>query len=320
MSTLWNQYVKYKTILALTDLETDDVITLEILAKYITMYIYFLVGEGNANMKYFRMMNYKELFGFKGTVLHGYGSEKDFTFDGEDIFNKSTCEQIRKIPDSDNNDILDCLKALIELNDLVILCLKPPRELIELWKRDKTIFNNIVLIGYMSFNIRSLFKTYSHEEVTEFLESFKQVIYYETFLAIGDNNSINKSSSFPFDKLPQFIIDLMHQWNADLYDYCKKRLQDPEATPEMKERNQKIIDDIDKSNGDQFVNADTGLVASLLMNLKETDTYTGKLSFNKKGYTVPIKDPNGKFIFINPIDKNEFLQRQMEFYSKECFS
>jgi hypothetical protein len=64
--------------------------------------------------------------------------------------------------------------------------LKPSRELFEIQKDYPGICKQIILAGYMSFNIRSLFKIFSKEDIVNFLHGFKLVIYYETFLATGE--------------------------------------------------------------------------------------------------------------------------------------
>ena len=65
-TTLWNQYIKdISNIIITTDLETDDLIALLILVEYIPKdaNISFVVGEGNATMKYYRMTEYVKLMG-----------------------------------------------------------------------------------------------------------------------------------------------------------------------------------------------------------------------------------------------------------------
>jgi hypothetical protein len=306
----WAQYLTDITeIIITTDLETDDLVALQMLAKLIptNVHIIFVVGEGNGTMKYHRMKEYIELFGFNGkcTVYQGYDSRSDFKFDGEDVFHKITCEELRKKPRPTDNEEL--LKFIQSHKNTPIIMLKPPREFIEFWNKDNSLFNETVLIGYMSFNLSVLFEKWTKTQIISFLRSFKTVIYYETFFANGEDNCIEHNTNFPFDKLPVCTHNLMHLWNTDIYQKFSSK---EKPTPKQL----KIMKSIKENNNIQFVNADCGLIASLLLDLSETDFFVGDIDFNE--FSVPIKNPNGKIIFISPSDKKLFRERQLNFYNK----
>ena len=162
-TNLWSAYAK-KHVLITTDLETDDLVALQLLSKLIPIdtNVSFVVGEGNATMKYHRMKKYVELMGFHGpnnqssTVYQGSDSWSDFTFDGEDVFSISTCKELRKHK-RDNKKDMDELKQFLETNECMIIMLKPPREFIEYWKSNNKLFNKVTMFAYMSFNIKCLF-------------------------------------------------------------------------------------------------------------------------------------------------------------------
>lgn len=319
---LWGTFIAdVDNILITTDLEPDDLIALLILVKNIPkdIKIGFVVGEGHSRIKYQRIARYCELMNFKNyKVFESIGSTKDFVYDGLDIFNSEFVENIRennKSLSEINLNGLKTLKEFINSGETAIIMLKPPRELMEIWSNDNSFFNKTKMIGYMSFNLRSLWnsKQWSQQQVVDFLNSFESVIYYETFLATGEKNSMSKSTKFPFDKLPGYIKKLISLWNKSIMKECKKDIDNPDYPEANKARSRKIYDNI-KADPDQFVNADCGLIASMLIELKDSDYYTGTINFNANGYSVPTKDPNGKIIFINPTDKEDLWLRQIEFY------
>ena len=333
--TLFSKLVNAKNILITTDLESDDCIFIDIFMKVIGkkyQKIYFLVGQGNSYMKYCRMKKYIELHKYENCeVIQGYSSKKDFILDGQDVFSEEECNQIRKVtgkeydPDKydydsdkyDSDKLIEVLKTLP-----VIISLEPIRELIELYTTCKDYFKYIDFVGYMGFNVRDVLDKYKFEYVTDFLKSFRSVIFYETFHATGENSSLN-NNEFPFDKLPVNINKLITQWNTHLYNKAQKEVEKINKIPETKRsdrdkaklyRNKKIIKANDDANMLQFVNADTGLLASLLLDLKENeDYYQADVTFDGN-YTLVKENKESKIIVICPKDKEEFRQKQIAFY------
>jgi len=114
--------------------------------------------------------------------------------------------------------------------------------------------------------------------------------------------------NFPFDVLPNYVHKLMHAWNDDI----SKRFM---ASKNPTEKQKKVINNIKSSNGVQFVNADCGLIVSLVIELLPNDYYRGTITFDKE-FVVPNKSSDGNIIFIDPIDKVNFKQRQMNFYDE----
>jgi hypothetical protein len=325
--TLFNEYVRFApAIIITTDLEPDDLVALHILKDYLPdVPLLFLVGEGNAYIKYMRMKVYAELLGLTNyKIIQGESSDKDFKYDGYDVFNKEIIPYLRaqKNPEQNNYELLEFIK----LYKPVIISLKPPRELYALYLKDGKLFNEIDIIGYMSFNIRCMLVS-GDFDVIKFFESFKTVIYYESFLATGEENSINlgasvdeTSSGFPFDKLPSYIIKLMQLWNKDISTYCQNYIKDfldkdDEQSKEKIRRNTKTINNIKETNGVQFVNADCGLIASLLMDDVSQHCYYGFLKYDKNNYSVPIKNDKGNFIFVDPIASCGYRIKMMEWYT-----
>ncbi len=344
MSLAPDQFAKaFSAVIISTDLETDDLITLLLLEKYLSKSIpkLFLVGEGDSYIKYMRMKIYIEIMGFQNaTVVQGYSSDKDFSYDGEDVFNVEFVKQLRVAGEKKKETkCLEEIKQFLKTNpSLTILSLKPPHEFMALWKEDNKIFNTTDLLGYMGFNIRCLMKSNENTTIIEFLNSFRRVVYYESFLATGNENSIKfKDDIFPFDKLPKYVTSMMNLWNLDMLTYCYNNIkkytsmtvkelirvtQEEEdqiylLIKEKKDcerfkRNLKIIRQVTTANYQQFVNADCALIATLLVNMPTEWMYFGLLDFNEIGYTTPKKTAEYegdiknleankiKFIFINP--------------------
>lgn len=63
----------------------------------------------------------------------------------------------------------------------LIIQLAPINELMNIYMKDITSFNEVKLAIYASFNIRSVLNKYDSSQVFEMLNSFKQVLYYESF-------------------------------------------------------------------------------------------------------------------------------------------
>lgn len=315
--SLFEKYIKDKKVMIIaTDLEPDDLVALQLLAKILPekMRLIFIVGEGNADIKAARMEKYVKLFGFKNTfVLSGVYSNAEFPFDGTDILSKEEIDQI--LDESVETPILAYSKLFKMLQckgEHVILMLKPLREFFLIFNIDvdtySKVLKNTILIGYMSFNVKCLFEmTRVDNNVLKFLNSFKTVVYYETFFANGEDNCIEADTDFPFHRLPQCTRHLISTWNEHILKTFKNK-----DKPTKKQL--KVIENIEKNKGLQFVNADCGLIAALLMPLDPKDIYMGTVSFDKNLFSVPSKDPKGNILFIDPEDKITFKKEQLKIY------
>jgi len=314
---------KKSSIIISTDLETDDLLAIWMLSKIIpNKNIMFLVGEGDSYIKSKRMERYAKSLGFTNySVVQGIGSKKLFKYDGHDIFKLDEIKEFKKDieegTDEGTDDIRLCvtlasLKFFIKWNSPLIFSLKPPRELIELWKMKNTIFKNCIMFGYMSFNLRCLMKEWSHENIIEFLNSFEECYFYETYHAVGKNNIIS-GKDIDMKKLPKLVYDLMIYWNKSMLENCQetcetyKDRKDKRGVSKFR-RNSAVVKAINDNNGEQFVNADCGLIMSLL---DQNVSYIKKsLKFDESGYS--IFSEGGKINVINVCDKKKFRESQIE--------
>lgn len=179
--------------------------------------------------------------------------------------------------------------------DIFILQLAPLYELMELYQHDNIIFNNKNMALYASFNVRHVMGEYSPKLVTEMIQSFRKVIYYETYYAtdptiMTDMTLINQM----IDKYPA-INPVIKWWNAVIRDEIKDKTD---------ETSRKILDSIDNYPL-QFVHADTGLVATLLLSISDVKEhmYTGTLHFSERTYysifdNIQLSDDESKIILI----------------------
>jgi hypothetical protein len=256
----------------MTDLETDDVIAIYLLSKrFKNTKIMFLVGEGCSYIKEIRMESYIKIMGFTNAeVVRGYSSDRVFTYDGRDIMTEDEINRLNWTKE-DKDFIENKVFTFMRNNSPFIISLKPPRELMEMFAdghpRFRRIFKRCVFAGYMSFNLRCLMNKHK-KRLANFLKSFKICYFYETHYAIGSNNIITKDD-FDFGKLPDIIKEVMEWWNLFQAEDCQKTLGELEgltddASVKRWKRNKKTQDQIENNNYLQFVNADVGLIISLM--------------------------------------------------------
>jgi len=268
--------------------------------------IAFIVGEGSSIIKSSRMSVYVQLMQISECmIIKGYDSDKDYEYDGYDVLSKKSIEQLREI-DSKQKKNYDSTHAqilhILEFNPIIIM-MKPPRELVELFLKNKNIFKNTMMFLYGGFNIRCLFGKYSKDTIKEFISSFKGVIFYESFFAIGEANNIN-NIDINFDCMPDYLLDLIEKWNISINSYCKNVVANTNNLEVIK-RNNKIIDSIEKSRGRQFVDADCGMVLTMLSNIPYEYCYPCNIDFDENNYSVIKKNDNSNILVVNPDDANK---------------
>jgi hypothetical protein len=315
---------KIRSLLVMTDLETDDVIAIYLLSRrFRNTKIMFLVGEGCAYIKKLRMESYIKTLGFTNAeVVRGYGSDRLFKYDGYDIMTK---EQIDGLDWASINwtaenkeEVKEKVFKFIRDESPFIISLKPPRELMEMFvnghPRYRRIFKRCVFAGYMSFNLRCLMNDYKRKLVN-FLRSFKLCYFYETHYAVGSNNIITKDD-FDFDKLPEIIKNVMYLWNKFQAEDCRKTLEELEGNTDResikrRHRNQKTLDQIERNDHKQLVNADGGLIVSLFQYAAPYQWKSIKYDLESRNSYPIIK--HGKDVkVIWPEDKEKYRKFQID--------
>lgn len=257
MSALLNQSPpKVSALYIETDLEPDDLLAIYILLKRGFSIHHIVVGEGDAFVKYERMLMYwamlhdefPTLITKEPHVLRGGSSSKPFSQDGADISEDSSIVAAlqQRVVDAKINDASDTtteleiykkhLVSYLEQETIpVLIMLKPMRELLATWKNiPELLRSKTILVDYGSFNYRCLFGKNDNSNANDILEmllTFKQHTLYESFLATGSINSIhhdnasllykalhNCASSSPFVRC---LLRLIHNWNTHLIAQCR---------------------------------------------------------------------------------------------------
>jgi ankyrin repeat protein len=244
-----------------TDLEPDDIMALYILPKA----KYYVVGEGDANIKYNRMLKYCAILKNRDAVIiEGMKSDKKFIYDGHEFNNlsqfKSTECYLKRFQEfsSGQNPIMFSLKPMRELVNEYI---KSPNTI-------KQMISNVTLYVYGSFNFRCITWKYK-DELLNLLRGFKKVCIYESFFVSGNENSINKvnaSELYTFmknNKNDYFdaLFRLTENWNKYISEDAIKCLSDKNLDKDACNREQKILDNIRGNEDFQYVLADFGLAA-----------------------------------------------------------
>ncbi len=246
-----------------TDLEPDDVLAIYLLpdAKY------YVVGEGNAHTKYLRMCEYARLMkNDQATIIEGLGSVAKFPLDGKefDHLPERTCNEV----------YLEKFTEFARGKTPVMFSFKPMRELVAEYVRNpdlvKKLLANVTLYAYGGFNFRCLFEE-NKKELTDVLHCFKRTNIYESHFVSGESNSMDKvnapklyqclSTRRSSDQYVEVLFRLIHNWNEHIVSSKKEALKNPKLNPSVRERNQKVIDNVKGHVDFQFVIADFGLAA-----------------------------------------------------------
>lgn len=332
----------------------------------------YIVGEGDAKTKGNRMLRYLHNMNQRFETnpkcstnivpYIGYDSDKKYEYDGFEFLPKINFFELIKKDEklvssklyySDyENDIIDYpfTENMLFPKDLqnyadnyemvndktqLYIVLKPPRELMDLWKRGKIENSEKNLVLYGSFNLRCMMKDYSKEDIIQFLNSFKSCYLYETYYVTNINSFYN---SIIEKIMPNDLKRTIYLWNKSIYDDCfesvKSKLPDWNGTDILNvdtldlneedkayvNRNYKVLKDIDNQFM-QFVNADTGLVSALLFeDMNKLPIKDIELSFNEFGYTQYTEKPGSNIkMFIldkDSDDEKKFRDKQFDIFYK----
>ena len=187
----------------------------------------------------------------------------------------------------------------------LIINLAPIRELMFYYKRNENTFKNCQLAIYGSFNIRSVLLSQVETPILtcEMLESFADVLLYESYYANGEDNSITEQELLYIIKTKHpALIKTIQWWNTTIVDDCRETCQTESPESEKYKRNKKVIDVIE-AEPHQFVNADTGLMAVLLAPELQNYAFMGKISFVPKSFYTSFNEcDSSKFKLIKCSD------------------
>ncbi len=325
-----------KALLILTDLEPDDIYALDMLFKVKGFdkktKVMFIVGEGDSEIKQRRMFKYIGIWKLKYYfVLRGYSSSKIFTRDGLDVYTQKELDDMTKTKEDVEYTKRKVLEYMIQFNPFVI-SLKPPRELIELWNENtkaKLAFASCHFAGYMGFNLRCLFATWTKLQIVKFLNGFQSCYFYETHSAIGSNNNVS-NKDYDFSLVPKVVYRVMIDWNKHLAEDFKRKISaykegiakgdiDLVKKKEMESRLHRLekgLRQVTEPEYEHFVNADTGLIYSLL---EKVPQYTRvSVVYNERtGYPSFVENLLSDIRVISPKEgKEQYRQKQVDFFKQ----
>lgn len=242
-----------KKLLVITDLEADDYFALFMLIKAAKGRITIIVScwddpAKKADILHKLLENLRVVI----PVYVGLPSKKHYDLEKLGTMLNLYMDYTTHTPQCDYGD------HLIRDADIII-SLAPPRELITLFREVPTAMHGKKAAFYGSFNFRSLIKEgfTTADEAGAMVKSFEQVVWYETFAARGQDNTIADNAVLE-TIMAQFpaMNAITNWWNGAILDECN-------AEKPPSELDLKIIASITASPN-QMVDADCGLVSYLL--------------------------------------------------------
>ncbi|CAH6419328.1 Hypothetical protein HVR_LOCUS532 [uncultured virus] len=296
-------------VIVITDLEPDDIIAITLLLKrgnILPENLSFIVSawkDVNTKARYLRKLLTENFLNYANTKIYlGEASNAKhvlpFALGPEEIFPR--------------------YRDLNWYNSFIIN-LAPVRELIALFREDFCFFRECSLAIYGSFNIRSVIWSdkIKLKELYQLFDSFDEVIYYETFLATGEKNSISDKGLLDiiWTRYP-FISELIEWWNKSICKECEKNCAENDPTSDKYLRSKKILDNITEETR-QFVNADTGLISILLMDNVDRFIHNGNIRFDPENYYTSLK-PSGIITNIKLIKgpDGSLYNQQLQFFTE----
>jgi hypothetical protein len=317
-------------------MEPDDMLAILLFAlsgKFVLHGV--VVGEAKAAAKVTSMCRYLRLLRADKTTEHfvtdkvivvqGTDSKADFPDVGKEFNDdkQSTEKQTTEgdtaegkwptVLDSSPSTYKTVLSAFLSnAQPASLVILKPPRELIRVWRDITKGLAEATLYMYGSFNIRCLLDRQrakeSRAEIIALLTAFKLTMVYESFQATGSLNSMTPTNMPTFFKAFQAhkhpvaaaIRKLIGLWNAfnlaDCRDTCKALLAKHGGSEEavlastdgpQYKRNKKAADDIEPNKATQMVLADSGLAACMCRGDPPKGPFT--MTIGEGAYTVYSK-------------------------------
>lgn len=167
------------------------------------------------------------------TFAQGALGKKDFPDEIMHAFTDLSASQGGDDATELENDATRSLQLFLEsCSDPLLVVIKPFPELLSL---PKELLAKSTVVIYGSFNFRSMFELVGKEKLAAFVNgAFKRVVLYETFFAIGPNNSISKQNAprlfeiicqkAETDRYYRGLLKTMQIWNEHIFEAQIKSL------------------------------------------------------------------------------------------------
>lgn len=284
-----------------TDLEPDDVLALAIFPKA----DYYVVGEGEAKIKYQRMKGYLDMLNITDYILiKGNDGPKKYELDGKEF------EHLPKIEHVETN-YKKHFENFCNSENPIMISIKPMRELAKLFSKNqniKKLLGNITFYAYGGFNFRTLLGTYKNV-LKEILNSFKEVHIYESFYATGENNSFNKDT---FPKLKEILftsnkpfyktfVKLIRNWNKCMLSSFDINVLKGASL----ERALKIIKNIEGNEDFQLLVADFALAVLIREGIVKYNMPVTNVRFETYTLFDETLDNSSNIYFYKNVDMEE---------------
>lgn len=320
---------EYDLLVIATDLEPDDLLAMRFLADALraASKCVVLVGEGNLSKRAICEALLKEI-GVVAQVIEGQRSDKDFPLAMLRVFRgHPQGEQSEQTPLEEGVNQLLLQTRLRDSSAPLVICLKPPRELLAL---TKDVQQKLTLVCYGSFNFRALGALAADWQVLV-NTCFKETLVYESFRATGAENSLSNQNSGLFDcalKMAQrndasspfwaAFFEAVRIWNKHIAVDCLETIEklarqmrgdldrnDWTALRAKKirlgDRNLKVVNNIIEAESLQMVLADCALAAVLCLDVNVSVRRKQSMHFDDNGYTQFVDDENGRVGFFEPV-------------------
>jgi hypothetical protein len=300
-----------------TDTEPDDILAIGQLARILreVQNLTFVVGEGNL-CKVGMMRTLLATLGLgHATVVGGARSSKDYPPAMIFAFGAPQSE-------ATSDATAHIVNFLVATPSPLFIVLKPPRELLAVAAQYPALLAQVTLVMYGSFNIRVLGA--DKMALLQLVNTLvMRAIIYETFLATGEKNSLEKQSTAAggpdiFALAEQNaakpfwngLLRSVELWNNHIIEDCldsviesaqalKKTLggawADAKKPKGRLERNWKVAQNIISAESKQMVMADCGL-AAILVDTQPVPGVRGNLAFDGD-YTKPAASETGRCFF-----------------------
>lgn len=321
------------------DNEPDDYLAVGLLAPYLRKIkkLLVVVGEGKLSKVGLTRTFLATLGLDHATVVGGDRSTKDYP---PEMISAFGAPQSEATADAE----AQIISFLSTSPNPLLIVLKPPRELLAVAATRPDLFSQATIVMYGSFNIRALGA--DKQRLLELVNTLAlRTIIYETFLATGEKNSLEKKrkANDDDDGSPGGfeLFELMEQnadkpfwngllrsikaWNNHIIGDCLDSIA--ESAQDMKqklggrwddlkkskarfERNWKVAQNIIGAESMQMVMADCGL-ASILLHSQPAAGVRGNLAFDGD-YTKPEPSVTGRCFFPTNLGYKTVAQRIYE--------
>ena len=205
---------RYDALLCLTDLETDDLLALRMLApRCRSLPFHVVVGEGDQDKATLASQILGQ-YGFEdASVVRGVGSDRAYPADVLGAYGQAP----RAAPIVAGLATDAIRRVLGEAESPLLVVLKPPLELLEMGQPgDAALLAKAGCVVYGSFNFRRVLEVHPEDgesRLQALLAGCKTAVVAERGPAVGSEATLHKGNT-AFGAFDPSLLEVMHAWNA----------------------------------------------------------------------------------------------------------